>query len=194
MVIFAICCVLSCGDPPPSQYPTSAVVLHDNTLGVGDVFDVRVFQQKEMSSTYRVSSDGTISFPYIGAMMVVGNTPRQVEELIRTKLADGVLRDPHVSVFVKEYASKKVSIFGQVKKPGTLAYSEGMTIVEAISMAGGFTARAQKNATTVTRTITRKEKSNVRKYTVPVESIGEGKANMFYVRPSDVVFVPQRSW
>jgi protein involved in polysaccharide export with SLBB domain len=65
-----------------------------------------------------------------------------------------------------------------------------MTIVEAISRAGGFTAMARQNAVTVTRTIEAQKQT----FTVPVASISKGKANPFYMRPGDVVFVPQRPW
>ncbi|MCP4447223.1 MAG: polysaccharide export protein [Myxococcales bacterium] len=178
----------SCGDPPPSEYPTQEVYLEDTTLGAGDIFDVRVFQHEEMSATYSTSAEGTISFPLIGTVPVSGKTPSQLEQEILVRLADGFIVNPQVSVLVKEYKSKKLSVFGQVKKPGTLGFTEGMTIIEAISRAGGFTPMARKNAVTVTRETDGKQA----KYTVPVDTIGRGKASNFYVRPGDVVFVPER--
>lgn len=186
----ALVVLCACGDPPPSQYPDQEVFVEDTTIGPGDVFEVRVYKQEEMTSTYSVSAEGTISFPLIGAVDVSGKTPAQIEREIRDRLADGYLVDPQVSILVKEYRSKKISVFGQVRKPGTLPYSEGMTIVEAISQAGGFTQMARKNAVTVTRG--QEEKKT--RYTVPVESIGEGSADNFFMRPGDVVFVPERIW
>ena len=177
-----------CGDPPASEYPDQQVYTEDTTLGVGDVFDVRVFQHEEMSATYSTSQEGSISFPLIGNVIVSGKTPAAVEKEIQSRLADGYLVDPQVSVLVKEYKSKKLSIFGQVRKPGTLGYTEGMTIIEAISQAGGFTGMARKNAVTVTREVAGKAS----KYTVPVDKIGRGSAENFYLRPGDVVFVPER--
>jgi protein involved in polysaccharide export with SLBB domain len=177
-----------CGDPPPSEYPTQQVYVEDTTLGPGDVFEVRVFRQKEMSGIYSVSSEGTIPFPLVGEIEIVGKTPQQVETELRRRLADGFLVNPQVSILVTEYNSKKVSVIGQVKRPGKLRYAEGMTVVDAIAQAGGFANLARKNAVTVTRQSDGKKTS----YTVPVESISEGKANNFYVRPNDVVFVPQR--
>jgi protein involved in polysaccharide export with SLBB domain len=179
-----------CSDPPPSEYPTQQVYVEDTTLGAGDVFEVRVFRQDDMTGTYSVSSEGTISFPLIGEVAVAGKSPADVERELRERLADGYLQDPQVSVLVKEYKSKKISVFGQVREPGTFAYAEGMTVVEAVAQAGGFTDLARKNAVTVTRAVST-EKT---KFTVPVEDIGEGKANNFYLRPGDVVFVPRRLW
>jgi len=182
--------LVGCSDPPPSEYPTQQVYVEDTTLGAGDMFEVRVFRQDDMTGTYSVSSEGTISFPLVGEMAVAGKTPADVERELRERLAEGYLQNPQVSVLVKEYKSKKISVFGQVREPGTFAYSEGMTVVEAVAQAGGFTDLARKNAVSVTRAVG-KEKT---KFTVPVEDIGEGKADNFYLRPGDVVFVPRRLW
>lgn len=180
----------SCADPPPSEYPSQQVYEEDTTLGPGDVFEVRVFQQEKMSQIYSASSEGTISFPLIGEIEISGKTPAQVETEIRDRLADGYLKDPQVSVFVKEYKSKKISVFGQVRKPGTLGFTDGMTVIEAVSQAGGFTPMARENAVTITRG----EGDEKKTYTVPVESIGKGTAKQFYIRPGDVIFVPHRRW
>jgi protein involved in polysaccharide export with SLBB domain len=189
-LLLALACLIGCSDPPPSQYPTQQVYVEDTTLGAGDMFEVRVFRQDDMTGTYSVSSEGTISFPLVGVVAVAGKTPAQIERELRDRLADGYLQDPQVSVLVKEYKSKKVSVFGQVREPGTFGYAEGMTVVDAVAQAGGFTDLARKNAVTVTRSVGA-EKT---KYTVPVEDIGEGKADNFYLRPGDVVFVPRRLW
>lgn len=178
----------SCGDPPASEYPTQQVYLEDTTLGAGDIFDIRVYQHEEMSATYSASAEGNISFPLIGSVAVSGKTPSAVETEIQARLGDGFLVNPQVSVLVKEYKSKKLTVFGQVKNPGSFSFTEGMTIVEVVSKAGGFTAMARKNAVTVTR---ENGKENA-KYTVPVDDIGRGAAENFYVRPGDVVFVPER--
>jgi len=103
--IFAVVCATAasaCGDPPASQYPTQRVHLEDTTLGAGDIFEIRVFQQKEMSGDYSVSAEGTISFPEIGLVRAFGKTPAQLEVLIRDRLAAGYLVDPQVSIMVKE--------------------------------------------------------------------------------------------
>lgn len=178
----------ACADPPPSKYPTAQVHIEDTRLGPGDVFEVRVYRQDAMSTTFNVSPEGTIAFPLIGEVKVAGKTPKQVEEDIRSRLADGYIVDPQVSVLVKEYRSQNVSVFGQVQKPGKLPFSHNMTVVDAISQAGGFSPMAKKNAVTVTRA----EGEGKKTYTVPVESIGDGDAPNFYMRPGDVVWVPER--
>lgn len=180
----------ACSDPPPSEYPTQQAYVEDTTLGPTDIFEVRVFRQKDMSDVYSVSAEGTISFPLIGLVEVAGKTPAEVESELRNRLADGYLKNPQVSVLVKEYRSKKVSVMGQVQHPGTQPFSDGMNIIEAIANAGGFTNMARKNAVTVTRIVNKKETT----YTVPVSAISAGKAKNFLIRPGDVVHVPRRVW
>ena len=161
----------------------------DTTLGAGDVFDIRVFEEENLSSTFRVASDGTIDFPLLGNVEVAGRTPTEVAKIIEAGLRDEqYLKNPQVSVFVKEYSSKKISVFGQVKKPGTFTYQEGMSIVEAISIAGGFTSMSRGNETTVIRNVDGKKK----RFNVQVELIGQGKATNFVLQPGDIVFVPER--
>ena len=189
-MLAALFALPACGDPPPSKYPTQEVFVEDTTLGIGDEFLVRVFRQKDMTDTYIVSGEGTIAFPLVGDIEVAGKTPAAVEKILRDKLADGYLKNPQVSILVKEYKSKQVSILGQVQKPGTLAFSDGMTIIEAIAKAGGFTNMARKNAVTVTR----KNGDKKTTYTIPAQSIEQGKAENFLIRPGDVVSVPRRVW
>lgn len=158
-------------------------------LGPGDVFDIRVYGEKELTNTFRVSSEGTIDFPLLGVVSVSGKTPTEVAEAIGSGLKNGdFIKQPQVSIFVKEYSSKKVSVFGQVKEPGTFPYQEEMSVVEAISIAGGFTSMARKNDTIVIREI----EGTKKKFKVPVEEIGQGKVSNFSLRPGDIIFVPER--
>ncbi len=160
---------------------------HATTLGIGDVFEVRVFEEESLSGVFRVASDGTIDYPLCGRVRVVGLDSTGVSRTLTRCLKDGYLRDPQVSVFVREYNSKKVFVFGQVQKPGTFAYEDGMSIVEAITRAGGFTKLAAKNQVVVTRVLDGQEQ----KLRVPVEDIGIGRAPNFLLKPGDIVYVPE---
>ena len=160
----------------------------DTTLDVGDVFDVRIYGEADLSGTYKVGADGTITFPLVGVMQVKGLEPTEVANQLAKRLSDGILRNPQVSVLLKEQNSKKIVIIGQVSKPGTFNYTPSMNVVEAITVAGGFTPLAAKNDTTITR-VDGGKKTIVR---VPVESIGEGKARNVYLRPGDIINVPER--
>jgi len=163
-------------------------VVADTSLGVGDSFDVRVYGEPDLSGSYRVGAEGAINFPLAGVIQVQGLDPQQLAKRIADKLSDGILRNPQVTVLVKEQTSKKVYILGQVSKPGTFNYTPSMSVVEAITMAGGFTPLAAKNDTTLTRN-DQGVKTTVK---VPVEDIGSGKARNVYLRPGDIISVPER--
>jgi protein involved in polysaccharide export with SLBB domain len=159
----------------------------DTSVGAGDVLEIRVYGEKDLTGLYRVEADGSIVFPHIGKVKVAGESPPVIGFRIARKLRAGYLRNPQVTVFVKEYNSKKITVFGQVKKPGTFNYTDNMTIIQAITEAGGFTDLADQDSTIVTR-FKDGRKHRIR---VLVKSIGEGRAQNFVVRPGDVIWVPR---
>ena len=190
LIAFVLACSASagCGGrveqteiPPPAT--------DDTTLGPGDVFSVRVYGEESLSASHRVAPDGTISFPLIGTVEVVGLEPPEVAERIQTALREqNFLKDPHVSVYVDEYSSKRVSVVGAVANPGTFPLQPGMTVVQAISMAGGFSSLADRNATMVTRRVG----SETVRYRVPVRRVTSGEAEDIEVAAGDIIFVPER--
>ncbi len=169
-----------------TSIPTAAPVAA-NSLGAGDVFEVRVFQEPDLSGAFRLSSAGTIDFPLCGQVHLGGLSTDAAAQALARCLANGYLRNPQVSIFVKEYNSKKIFVFGEVQKPGTFTYEDGMNIVQAITLAGGFAARAAKNSTSVTRAVDGSQ-SRIK---VAVEDIGRGRAENFALRPGDIIFVPE---
>src|SRR5262245_9700255 len=86
----------------PMPPPDCRINLDDTSLGAGDVFDVRVYDEGQLSGTYRVSAEGSINFPLIGSVQVAGLPPAAASKSIEDKLAQGFLRSPQVSIFVKE--------------------------------------------------------------------------------------------
>jgi protein involved in polysaccharide export with SLBB domain len=189
LVVLVVLVAVACADKATAPYPTTAPpASEDSQLGPGDLFDVRVFGEPDLSGTYQVDVDGTIDYPLIGKVPVGGKLPNEVAADLETRLSEGFLKNPQVDVFVKEARSKKVSVIGQVKSPGTFPYVDNMSIVEAITRAGGFTAMAKKNSVRVTRSHGGKTDTIV----VAVDDIGQGKAPNFLLRPGDVVFVGER--
>lgn len=165
--------------PPPPE---------DNSLGVGDIFQVRVFNEPDLSQEYRVAPDGTIDFPYIGRVRVAGLEPSQVADYIRDQLrARRVLVSPQVSVFVREISSRRIDVIGQVARPGSLTYTPAMTIVQAISGAGGFTPLANRDRVMLIRTY----RGQRRTFTIPVQGIIEGRFATVVLAPGDIVNVPE---
>jgi polysaccharide export outer membrane protein len=158
-----------------------------STLGPGDVFEVRVFQEPELSGVYQVGPQGDVIFPLCKQVVVGGLTANGAAETIRGCLAKGFIRNPQVSVLVKEYNSKKVFVFGEVQKPGTFPFEDGMSVVQAVTVAGGFTRTAAQNSTSVTRRVNGSET----KIRVNVQDIALGKAPNFTLEPGDIVYVPE---
>jgi len=167
--------------PPPAT--------DDTTLGPGDVFSVRVYGEDAMTGSHQVAPDGTINFPLLGAIEVSGLEPTQVAKKIQTELRErDLLRNPHVSVYVEAYSSKLVSVVGAVANPGTFPLEPGMTVVQAISMAGGFSSLADRDGTVVTRHVG----DEIIRYRVPVARVTKGQAEDIEVAAGDIIFVPER--
>ena len=170
-----------------SRSAAEGSVSRGSTLGPGDLVEVRVFQEADLSGAYRLSPEGTVDYPLCGKVQLGAMTSSQAADALTTCLANGYLRKPQVSVLIREYNSKKIFVFGEVQKPGTFPFEDNMTVIQAITLAGGFTKVASKNNTNVTRIVEGQE----RKIRVPVEDIGVGRERNFALRPGDIVFVPE---
>lgn len=162
----------------------------DYLLGGADLIQISVLGQKEMDRLVRVSQNGTITYPLIGSVNVGGLTTAQAEATLAKGLG-AYLRDPQVTVFIKEYGNKKVFVFGQVKKPGAveLPTESKLTVLEAISQVEGFTAIAAPDRTRVVRMVDGKSQS----FVIEVSAItkrGEKDKDMV-LEPNDIVFVPE---
>jgi polysaccharide export outer membrane protein len=186
MIFIHVACAHEKRTPPPP--PQEALILIEEQLGVDDVFEVRVHAEPDLSGPYRVDTDGSIDFPFVGRITVVGMRSGDVQKLIAEKLKDGYLRNPQVSVMVKEWNSRKISVLGQVQKPGPVAYFLRMTILDAIAAAGGFTAIADKNEVTLRR----ESGGKVATQTYPVRDITEGSYPNIVLVPGDILVVQER--
>jgi polysaccharide export outer membrane protein len=160
----------------------------DDQVAVDDTFDVRVYGETDLSSTYRVASDGTIDFPLAGRVRVAGLRTGEIQKELTERLRNGYLKDPQVTVSMKEWNSRKISVLGQVQKPGPVAYHPHMTIVDAIALAGGFTGIAAKNSVSLRREGGGKVKTSVYR----VADITAGRSSNIPVLPGDVVVVEER--
>jgi polysaccharide export outer membrane protein len=184
--------LFACGDNPPVVYPT--VAPYDQTqlaLGPGDKLQLTIFYgAKEQKATYTLDGSGQMEVQYIGTVAAGAKTPSSVQKEIQDRLADGYLVNPVVSLTVVEINSLHCSVMGQVARSGSIKFTPGMTITEAIAQSGGFSPLARKNMVRVTREIDGKKAT----YKIPVELIAEGRRPNFPMMPGDEVFVPERAW
>jgi polysaccharide export outer membrane protein len=191
VLLLAVLTAVGCSPPAGDDYiriPVDTKQLRNSiTLGPGDIFEVRVYGEKDLSGDYRVCGEGTIVFPLVGTVAVLNLSPAQVANVLQERLADGYLRDPFVTVAIKQYNSKKIFVLGQVARPGTFPFEGEMNVVQAVTLAGGFTNMARMNSVIVTRV----EGDEEKRIRVPVEQISEGLAPNFQLKAGDIVYVPE---
>ena len=159
-------------------------------LQPGDLLEIQVFMEDDMERTLRVSGGGSVTFPLVGNVSVAGYTVAEAEE----RLADALktyLKNPQVSILIKEYGNKTVYVLGQVSKPAAIQIppEKELTVLEAITSVGGFTDVA---ATSKVRVL-RMEGGRQKALDVDVTQITKqgNKAMDIPLQPGDVVFVPQ---
>ena len=155
-------------------------------LSPGDVFELKVFGEEELSGKFRVSGSGEVTLPLIGRMSVVDVGLTDFEELVTERLRK-YLKQPQVHVFVEGFKGRKVYVFGRVMKPGTMSYENGMSLIEVITKAGGLHDLAAADRTTITRTVD----GNEIKLEVSIKAIQQGVSKNIAVYPGDIVFVPE---
>jgi protein involved in polysaccharide export with SLBB domain len=147
----AISCALlcaSCGTTESGSSPaaTSSTVKPAYRLGSGDRLRVTVYNEKSLSGDYEVSDQGVLAMPLIGSVNVGNLTTRDAEALLTDKLAK-YLVTPHVGIEVLNY--RPFFILGEVQKPGSYPYVSGLTVLNAVSLGGGFTPRADEHDITI---------------------------------------------
>jgi len=116
-------------------------------IGPGDVLDITVFQVEELSKPAVVDAEGAVSLPLIGTVAVAGKTPLEVERELQRLYADGLLKNPQISVAVKKYQSQPVSVVGAVERPGVYQLKGRRRLLDVIAMAGGLTSEAGRTVT-----------------------------------------------
>jgi polysaccharide export outer membrane protein len=112
-------------------------------LGPNDRIRVKVFGEQDITGEYEVDSGGYVSIPLAGHVRAAGLTTRQVERAIVSALSKGIVRDPRVNVEIALY--RPYYILGEVKKSGEYPYRVGLTVLDAVASAGGFTYRANED-------------------------------------------------
>ena len=117
-------------------------VITDYRIGARDLLDISVFGLNDLNRTVRVSEDGKITLPLVGEIEVEGLTKTELERKLSQLLEEKYLQNPQVTVFIKEYQSRKVSVLGAVKNPGSYELLRNQTLLHIISQAGGLTNEA----------------------------------------------------
>jgi polysaccharide export outer membrane protein len=144
--------VVSAASDPTDPVQTAAKKAGDDSfvIGADDVLAINVWKEPDISRSVPVRSDGKITLPLVGELQAGGQTPRQLEKEIATKL-QGYITEPEVTVMVQEVKSQRFNILGQVSKPGSYLIANSARVLDAIALAGGFRDFAKKKSIYVLR-------------------------------------------
>jgi protein involved in polysaccharide export with SLBB domain len=186
--LFACLLANACSETRHPVVTAGAAGLSEDRIGVDDTFDVRVYGEAELSGTFRVATDGTVDYPLAGRLQVSGLRTGEIQQVLVSKLKDKYLKDPQVVVTIKDRNSQKITVLGQISKPGQVVYYPNMTIVDAIASAGGFTGIAAKNSVSLRR----EAGGKIEMHVFPVADISEGRSPNVMVLPGDVLVVDER--
>jgi len=157
-------------------------------IGPKDLLEITVFELPDLNQTVRVSEDGTITLPLLKQVKVDGLTKDELEQRISSLLEEKYLKNPRVSVFIKEYQSKLVAVIGAVENPGMYELIGRLTLLQMISKAGGF-KESVSNQIFVLR---EGEKGATERIAIDLDDLmvnGNPKLNIL-LQPNDVINVP----
>ena len=175
-----------------SQEKSSLIVTTDYIIGPEDVLDITVWKNADLSKTVQVRPDGRISLPLIGDVVAVSRTSAQLTEEISTRLKS-YMENPTVSIVVKEVNSYAIFVLGEVVKPGRFPLKSKTTLLQAITLASGFTPVASRNKIVIFRFA--KDGDPLMKIKASYDDIvlRDGANQNIELKPGDTIVVPSES-
>ncbi len=175
---------------PPPAAPAQSATDKDYVIGPGDIVQVFVWRNPDLTATVPVRPDGRITTPLVPDMVASGKTPAQLARDVEKVLSEYV-RSPQVNIIVTQPADafSQVKITGHVKRPGSVPYHKGMTVLDAILAAGGLDPFAAGNRAKLVRSIDGKE-TETRVKLDKLLNDGDLKQNL-PLRPGDIIVVPE---
>ena len=159
-------------------------------LSPNDVVRIKVFQEDDLTTEFRLAKDGTGTFPLLGGINLGGKTVDEAAAVVRDLLGKDYLVNPQVTLTVTEYSKRRFMVLGQVQKPGSfdIPSEESVTLLQAIAMAGGFTRLAVQSKLTITRT-----SGGKKTISVDVKSAANDPGTKpFEILPDDTIIVSER--
>lgn len=165
--------------------------LQTYVLSPNDMVELKVYQEDDLATKFRIAKDGTANLPLIGVVTLGGKTVEQGTRLVRDLFDKDYLVNPQITLTVVEYAKRRFTVLGQVQKPGSfeMPNEEDVTLLQAIAMAGGYTRLANPSKITVART------GDGHKTTIAVDGRSLAKdenTKSFLIQPDDTITVAER--
>ncbi|MCC6544216.1 MAG: SLBB domain-containing protein [Nitrospirae bacterium] len=176
------------------QYQPS--LAEDYFVGSQDVLRITVYDHPDLTTIVRVSEGGKITFPFIGELEVKNLSVQQIENGIAKILSAGYIKNPQVTVFIEQYRGQKVTIMGEVAKPGQYEMTGSMYLIDAISMALGLTKEAGDTITVLRKNQTDADRTDQQKLSIDVERLFKDGdlAQNIQLRDKDVIYIPRISF
>ena len=183
--------------------PFSALAQGDYMLGPEDMIEITVWGHEDLKRMVPVSLEGTITFPMIGEVRAAGKSTQQLEKELARKLGDGYLKNPQLTVTVKDFKSQKVFVMGEVKSPGTYPVTKENNLLFALSQAGGFTKDAGEEVVVIRprdpvkqgKMMTLEEAAADKKTTILrvnlKDALGGDRKDNIPIRDGDSIIVPK---
>jgi polysaccharide export outer membrane protein len=173
------------GTTPSDETSTAANYL----LRSGDLIRITVFQEDDLTTEVRVPQSGSVMFPLLGSVPVLGKSVADAQEQIRSLLAQKYIKDPHVNLAVLDYSKLWVTVLGEVQKPGNVEIPTqgGLDLLGAIALSGGFGDNADEGHVNVRRRVDAQDTI----LSVNVTDLSrDPNAKPFMVQPGDAITVP----
>jgi len=171
---------------------SALIVTLDYIIGPEDVLEITVWKNQDLSKQVAVRPDGRISLPLVGDVTAVGRTPVELTDLISAKLKE-FKENPSVSIVVREVNSYSVYVLGEVAKPGRYPLKSRTTLLQGITVAGGFTATAARNKLVVFRTKGNGTGEEKIKASYDDIVLRDGSQQNIELKPGDTVVVPSET-
>lgn len=171
--------------------PTLMAGEGDYVLAAGDTLDLMVYKEPDLNMRSKIARDGRVQLPLLGEVAVAGKTVREAQDYIKSLLNADYLVDPQVYLNIASYTQRKITLIGQVVRPGSyeLQGNESLGILEAIGMAGGFTRIADSKNVTIKRIVGGKPDT----IKVNTKRLEDADGGSFQVLPGDIITVGE-SW
>lgn len=178
--------------PPKSVQKSSLIVTPDYIIGPEDVLEITVWRNQDLSKQVAVRPDGRISLPLIGDVVAVGKTPTQLTDEISVKLKE-YKENPQVSIVMREVNSYSIFVLGEVGKPGRYPLKSKTTLLQGITVAGGFTQTAARNKLVVFRFGESGHGEEKFKASYDDIVLRDGSSQNIELQPGDTIVVPSET-
>jgi polysaccharide export outer membrane protein len=175
----------------PASLPTApSTAGADYQIAPNDLMEFDVFGVPDMKRDVRVNASGEVSLPLIGQVPVAGLTAQAAEQLIAERYQEKYLRDPQVSLFIKEFTTQRVAIEGAVIRPGIYPVTGQLTLLRALALSGGFAPYADINQIVVYRHGAGGAREQ---FTYDLDKVRAGQEVDPHIRPDDVIVVQRNA-